>query len=42
MEGAVRSGRRAALMLAESEGKTTPSAIEELQKNLLIRLLVGS
>ena len=42
MEGAVRSGRRAALMLAESEGKTTPSAIEELPKNLLIRLLVGS
>ena len=42
MEGAVRSGRRAALMLAESEGKTTPSAIEELHKNLLIRLLVGS
>ena len=42
MEGAVRSGRRAALMLAESERKTTPSAIEELHKNLLIRLLVGS
>lgn len=42
MEGAVRSGRRAALMLAESQRVTKPSVINELHKNVLIRLLVGS
>ena len=42
MEGAVRSGRRAALMLAESQRVRKPSVINELHKNVLIRLLVGS
>jgi len=42
MEGAVRSGRRAALMLAESQRVAKPPVVDELHKNLLIRLLVGS
>ena len=41
MEGAVRSGRHAALMLAESANETQPHAVEELHKNPLIRLFVG-
>ena len=41
MEGAIRSGRHAAFMLAESANETQPHAVEELHKNPLIRLFVG-
>ena len=42
MEGAVRSGRRAASMLIRSMNGADPSVVEDLRKNVVIRLLVGS
>ena len=42
MEGAVRSGRRAASMLIRSMNGADPSVVGDLRKNVVIRLLVGS
>lgn len=42
MEGAVRSGRHAASMLTGSMNGAEQSVVEDLRKNVVIRLLVGS